>query len=538
MPIGFYNLPKAVNETVKKYEPHTEDYKKLMQNYEELYDSFVDIPMYINGKAYRTDHTQRITPPHDHQHPIGRYHKANDYHVDLAIQSALVAKSDWEQLSFERRAAIFLRAAELIAGPYRYKINAATMLGQSKNIHQAEIDACCELVDFLRFNVMYMQQIYQQQPESSSQIWNRLEYRALEGFIYAATPFNFTAIAANLPLCCAMMGNTVIWKPSDHQVYSANIVMEILKEAGMPDGVINMVYGDAEMITDRILVHPEFAGLHFTGSTKVFKELWKKIGANIFSYKNYPRIVGETGGKDFILAHRSCDINVLVSNIIRGGYEFQGQKCSASSRVYIPKSIWATVKPLLIEEIQTLKVGSPDNADNFMTAVIHQKAFDRITNYIEQAKEHSAIDVLTGGNYDSSKGYFIEPVLLETKDPNYISMHEEIFGPIVTVYVYEDDQWDSTLSLVDQTSTYALTGSIIANSPFAIEEATQALTHSAGNLYINDKPTGAVVGQQPFGGGRASGTNDKAGSMLNLLRWVSPRTIKEVQLPTKDYRYK
>jgi 1-pyrroline-5-carboxylate dehydrogenase len=440
-------------------------------------------------------------------------------------------------MAWEQRDAIFLKAAELIAGPYRARINAATMIGQSKTIHQAEIDAACEFIDFLRFNVEFMTQIYADQPTSDSAIWNRLEYRPLEGFVYAITPFNFTAIAANLPASAAMMGNVVVWKPSDSQVFSAKIIIEIFKEAGLPDGVINVVFGDAAMITDTVLASRDFAGLHYTGSTQVFKELWAKIGANIHNYKTYPRIVGETGGKDFVMVHPSANVKQAVTGIIRGAFEFQGQKCSAASRVYIPQSLWPTIKEQLTIDIQSIKMGSPEDFSNFVTAVIHEAAFDKLAGYIDRAKKDADVEIIIGGNYDKSVGYFIEPTVLLTTNPKYVTMETELFGPVLTIYVYEDNLWNETLELIDQTSEYALTGAIFSQDRYAIEEATVKLQNAAGNLYINDKCTGAVVGQQPFGGARASGTNDKAGSAMNLLRWVSPRTIKEVFVSPENYRY-
>lgn len=440
-------------------------------------------------------------------------------------------------MPWEQRAGIFLKAAELVAGPYRAKINAATMIAQSKTVHQAEIDAACELVDFLRFNVQYMTDIYHDQPESTSDAWNRLEYRPLEGFTYAVTPFNFTAIAGNLPACMALMGNVVVWKPSDSQIFSAKVIMDIFDEAGVPPGVINVVFGDPKMITDTVLASPDFSGLHFTGSTYIFKELWKQIGNNIHNYKTYPKIVGETGGKDFIVAHKTADAKQVATAIVRGAFEFQGQKCSAASRAYIPKGIWNDVKKFVIEDVKSFKQGSPADTNNFVTAVIHEGSFDKLAKYIDEAKADANVEVVVGGNYDKSKGYFIEPTVLLTTDPKYKTMSEELFGPVITIYVYEDDNYSETLKLVDQTSDYALTGAIISKDRYAVTEATEALQNCAGNFYINDKPTGAVVGQQPFGGARGSGTNDKAGSVLNLLRWISPRMIKETFVTPTDYRY-
>ena len=534
---GFFQVPIAVNEPVLSYAPGTSERKEVLEAYKKMYNTTIDIPLYINGNEIKTGNTVSITPPHDHQHEIGAYHKAEKPHIQEAISTALEAHKKWKELSWEHRSAIFLKAAELIAGPYRAKINAATMLAQSKNIYQAEIDSACELIDFLRFNVEYMTQIYGNQPESTSQSWNRLEYRPLEGFVYAVTPFNFTAIAANLPASAALMGNVVVWKPSDSQIYSAKVIVDIFKEAGVPDGVINVVYGDPVMITDTVLESSEFAGIHFTGSTKIFKDIWAKIGTNIHHYKNYPRIVGETGGKDFIVAHPSANVHEVATGITRGAFEFQGQKCSAASRAYIPKSIWPEVEQLVKEDVATFSMGSPEDMSNFITAVIHENAFDKITKYIDQAKEDANANIIAGGNYDKSKGYFIEPTVIVTDDPKYTTMETELFGPVITIYVYEDQDWTSTLQLIDQTSEYALTGAIFSSNRYAVEEATKALENSAGNFYINDKPTGAVVGQQPFGGSRASGTNDKAGSYLNLLRWVSPRTIKETFVPPVNYRY-
>jgi 1-pyrroline-5-carboxylate dehydrogenase len=478
-----------------------------------------------------------MTLPHDHQQVVGTYHLAEKKHIDDAISSALEARQKWSQTSWEQRAAIFLRAADLIAGPYRAKINAATMIAQSKTVHQAEIDAACELIDFLRFNVKFMTDIYKDQPSSSNGVWNRVEYRPLEGFIYAITPFNFTAIAANLPASAALMGNTVVWKPSDHQIFSAKVIIDIFKEAGVPDGVINVVYGDPVMITDTVLESPDFSGIHFTGSTFVFKEIWKKIGENIHNYKTYPKIVGETGGKDFIIAHPTSNPKQVATAVTRGGFEFQGQKCSAASRIYLPKSIATETINFIKEDVASFKMGSPADLSNFITAVIHESSFDKLAYYIDQAKKDSDAEIIAGGNYDKSKGYFIEPTVIVTTNPKYATMETELFGPVVTIYVYEDDTWSETLKLVDSTSEYALTGAVFSECRYALEEANQALQNSAGNFYINDKPSGAVVGQQPFGGARASGTNDKAGSAQNLLRWVSPRLIKETFVSPIDYRY-
>jgi 1-pyrroline-5-carboxylate dehydrogenase len=534
---GFFNVPIAVNEPVKSYAPGSAERKAVLEAYDTYFNSKTDVPMYINGKDVSTGNTRTMSPPHDHKHIVGTYHLAEKKHVDEAISTALEARKKWSLMPWEQRAGIFLKAAELVAGPYRAKINAATMIAQSKTVHQAEIDAACELVDFLRFNVQYMTDIYHDQPESTSDAWNRLEYRPLEGFTYAVTPFNFTAIAGNLPACMALMGNVVVWKPSDSQIFSAKVIMDIFDEAGVPPGVINVVFGDPKMITDTVLASPDFSGLHFTGSTYIFKELWKQIGNNIHNYKTYPKIVGETGGKDFIVAHKTADAKQVATAIVRGAFEFQGQKCSAASRAYIPKGIWNDVKKFVIEDVKSFKQGSPADTNNFVTAVIHEGSFDKLAKYIDEAKADANVEVVVGGNYDKSKGYFIEPTVLLTTDPKYKTMSEELFGPVITIYVYEDDNYSETLKLVDQTSDYALTGAIISKDRYAVTEATEALQNCAGNFYINDKPTGAVVGQQPFGGARGSGTNDKAGSVLNLLRWISPRMIKETFVTPTDYRY-
>ncbi|MCO6162262.1 L-glutamate gamma-semialdehyde dehydrogenase [Flavobacterium sp. NRK F7] len=534
---GFFNVPKAVNEPVKTYAVGSKEREAVANAYKEMWNSKIEVPLYIGDQEIKTGNTRTMSAPHDHKHIVGTYHLAEKTHITQAIDNALETRKKWAAMSWENRAAIFLKAAELIAGPYRAKINAATMIAQSKTIHQAEIDAACELIDFLRFNVEYMTQIYKEQPNSDSSTWNRLEHRPLEGFIYAITPFNFTAIAANLPASAAMMGNVVVWKPSDSQVFSAKVIIDIFKEAGLPNGVINVVFGDAIMITDTILASPDFAGIHFTGSTHVFKDIWAKIGNNINTYKTYPRIVGETGGKDFIIAHPSANAKQVTTGITRGAFEFQGQKCSAASRVYLPQSLWPAVKNQLETDLKSMKMGSPEDMSNFITAVIHEGSFDKLTSYIDQAKKDADAEVIFGGNYDKSKGYFIEPTVILTTNPKYTTMETELFGPVVTIYVYEDAKWSETLKLVDETSEYALTGAVFSTDRFAIEEATVALQNCAGNFYINDKPTGAVVGCQPFGGARASGTNDKAGSVLNLLRWVSPRTIKETFVTPEDYRY-
>lgn len=534
---GFFHVPKAVNEPVKSYAPNSPEKKAVLEAYKKMWNETIDVPNYIGSEEIRTGNTRNMSAPHDHKHVVGTYHLAEKKHVEQAIANALEAKEAWANLAWEQRAAIFLKAAELIAGPYRARINAATMIAQSKTIYQAEIDASCELIDFLRFNVEFMTQIYNDQPKSDSSVWNRLEYRPLEGFVYAVTPFNFTAIAANLPASAAMMGNVVVWKPSDSQVFSAKIIIDVFKEAGIPDGVINVVFGDAQMISDTVYASPDFAGIHFTGSTHVFKDIFKHIGNNIHSYKTYPRIVGETGGKDFIVAHPSANVKQVVTGISRGAFEFQGQKCSAASRAYIPQSIWAEAKELLIKDVKSFKMGSPEDFGNFITAVIHEGSFDKLAKYIDQAKKDTDAEIIVGGNYDKSKGYFIEPTVIVTTNPKYATMETELFGPVMTIYVYEDAKWAETLKLVDETSAYALTGAVFSGDRYAIAEATEALKNAAGNFYINDKPTGAVVGMQPFGGARASGTNDKAGSALNLLRWVSPRTIKETFVTPEDYRY-
>jgi 1-pyrroline-5-carboxylate dehydrogenase len=537
---GFFNVPTPVNEPVKSFAPGSSERIHLKAMLRDLRSKETDIPMYIGGREVRSNDKLRIAPPHDHKHTLGYFHKSGKEHVKQAIDEALKAKEKWEALGWEQRASIFLKAADLIAGPYRAKLNAATMLGQSKNAYQAEIDSACEIIDFLRFNVLYMSEIYKQQPPVSGfghGVWNRLEQRPLEGFIYALTPFNFTAIAGNLPTSCAMMGNVVVWKPSNTQVYSANVLMEIFIKAGLPDGVINLIYPSGPDAADVVFSHPDFTGIHFTGSTAVFREIWKTIGNNIHLYKTYPRIVGETGGKDFILAHSSADVKVLATAITRGAFEYQGQKCSAASRVYVPNNLWEEVKELLIANISSFKIGIVEDFTNFINAVIDEKSFDKLASYIDAAKKDKNVEIIVGGGYNKSTGYFIEPTVIVTKDPHYVTMCEELFGPILTIYVYDADKFDETLTLVDTTSMYALTGSIIAQDRYIIEKASKALLNAAGNFYINDKPTGAIVGQQPFGGARGSGTNDKAGSMINLLRWVSPRTIKETLVPPTDYKY-
>ena len=534
---SFPKSPKAINEPVRPYHPGSDDVKAVQQAYKALYNQNTEVPLTLNGEKIKTANTAEMRPPHDHQHLLGTYNLAGKNEVEKAIESALEARKAWSKLSFQHRATIFLRAADLLAGPYRAKINASTMLAQSKTIHQAEIDAACEFIDFLRFNVQFAEEIYNEQPYSGDGVWNRLIYRPLEGFVYAISPFNFTAIAGNLSAAPALMGNTIVWKPSDHQMLSAHVIMQVFEEAGLPPGVINMVMGDPEMITDTVLASPDFAGIHFTGSTFIFKNIWQKIGQNIHQYKTYPRIVGETGGKDFIVAHPSAAAQEVATGIVRGAFEFQGQKCSAASRVYLPKSKAQAILDCVVSDLKSISMGSPEDTNNFVTAVIHQGAFNRLKEAIEQAKASNEVSILHGGNCDDSKGYFVEPTVLVTTNPHYDTMSRELFGPIVTVYIYEDKSFEDTLKLVDQTSDYALTGAIFSKDRYAAELALEALENSAGNFYINDKPTGAVVGQQPFGGARASGTNDKAGSKLNLLRWVSARLIKEPLLTPTDYRY-
>jgi 1-pyrroline-5-carboxylate dehydrogenase len=534
---GFFNVPKAVNEPVKEYAPGSPEREELLATYRAMFNGNVDVPMHINGEEVRTGNTKNITPPHDHQHVVGQYHTADKTHVDSAISTALAAREAWSRVSWTERATIFLKAAELLAGPYRARINAATMIGQSKNVHQAEIDAACETVDFLRFNVQYMLDIFKDQPASSPGVWNRVEYRPLEGFVYAISPFNFTAIAANLPASAAMMGNVVVWKPSDHQAYSAQVIVDLFKEAGLPDGVINVVYGDPVMISDTVLASRDFSGLHFTGSTHVFKNLWKQIGNNIHNYRTYPRIVGETGGKDFIWVHNSSNPIQVATAIVRGSFEYQGQKCSAASRSYIPASLWPAVKKHVIAQTKDIKMGSPEDTDNFVNAVIHEGSFDKIARFIDAAKADKDAEIIVGGNHDKSIGYFIEPTVILAKSPTYATMTTELFGPVMTIFVYEDAEWEASLKLVDESTEYALTGAIFSNDRYIVEKASEALENAAGNFYINDKPTGAVVGQQPFGGARASGTNDKAGSAQNLLRWTSARLIKETFVTPTNYKY-
>ena len=534
---GVFNVPIASNEPVKSYKPGSKEREELLHTYNKMNNSKIDVPLYIGGQKITTDNKKNITPPHDHQHILGQYSLGEKKHVQMAIDSALEAKSKWSNLPWNHRVAIFLKAAELLAGPYRAKINAATMLAQSKNIYQAEIDAACELIDFFKYNAEYVTNLYSEQPESSEGIWNRLEHRPLEGFIFAITPFNFTSICANLCAAPALMGNVVIWKPAETQVYSAKIIMELFKEAGLPDGVINMVTASGPLVGEVVFNHKDFAGLHFTGSTNVFRQLWKKIGNNIEKYRSYPRIVGETGGKDFIIAHKSANPSEVATGISRGAFEYQGQKCSAASRAYIPSNIWKEVKKQITSDIKSFKMGSPEDPSNFINAVISERSFNKISSYIDYIKKQKDAEIIIGGGYDKTKGYFIDPTVVVTTNPKFRTMCEEVFGPLITIYVYDEKNWIETLKLVDETSEYALTGAVFSVNRYAIDEATKILENAAGNFYINDKPTGAVVGQQPFGGGRGSGTNDKAGSILNLLRWVSPRTIKETFNPAKNYRY-
>lgn len=534
---AIFHVPHPVNEPILNYEPGSAEKKLLKQALTDLKSTQRDIPMYIGGKHVFTEEKTVIRPPHELAHTLGTYAAGRAEHVRAAIDAALAAKPAWEAMPWQDRAAIFLKAADLLAGPYRAKMNAATMLCQSKNVFQAEIDCVCELVDFWRYNVWFMQEIYKQQPLSVRNTWNRMDWRPLEGFVFALTPFNFTSIAGNLPTAPAMLGNVAVWKPAASQIYSAAVIMEILEEAGLPAGVINLVYVDGPTVGEVVFQHPDFAGLHFTGSTGIFQSLWKTIGANIAKYKTYPRIVGETGGKDFVVAHPSANPKAVAVALSRGAFEFQGQKCSAASRAYIPKSLWPKVQEYLLDDLSNMKMGNPEDFTNFFNAVIDARAFDKISGYIADAKQSDKVKIIAGGNYDKSKGYFIEPTVIESSDPKYITMCEEIFGPVLTVYVYEDAQFAETLDLVNTSSPYALTGAVFSQDREALALADQKLRHAAGNYYINDKPTGAVVGQQPFGGGRASGTNDKAGSMLNMYRWLSPRTIKENFVPPVDFRY-
>lgn len=534
---SFAQIPQAVNEEVKSYAPGSPERAQLLDAYKKMFNEVTEVPQYIGAEEIFSGNKKEIRPPHDHQKVVGFYHEGTQDDVNKAIDTALAAKDAWVALPWEDRAAIFLKAADLIAGPYRAKLNAATMIGQSKNAMQAEIDAACELIDFLRFNVQYMTEIYADQPISAPGIWNRVDYRPLEGFTFAITPFNFTAIAGNLPSCMALMGNVVVWKPSDKQVLAAHVTMEIFKKAGLPDGVINLVLTDGAETAKTVLEHKDFAGLHFTGSTKVFNALWKQIGDNIDQYRTYPRIVGETGGKDFVMVHKSACATEVAVGLVRGAFEYQGQKCSAASRAYVPSNLWNEVEKQMKEMLATVTIGSPEDFSNFVTAVIDKNSFEKSKAYIDRAKASSDAEVVIGGTYDDSVGYFVHPTVIKAKNPRYESMVEEIFGPVLSVYVYDENEFEETLKLVDETSAYALTGSIFSKERSAVEIAAKALKNACGNFYINDKPTGAVVGQQPFGGARASGTNDKAGSAMNLLRWTSVQTIKETFVPAKDYKY-
>lgn len=535
---AYFDFAEPKNETVLGYAPGSPERKSLQATLKEMKSHLRDIPMYIDGQEVRSENKKEIRPPHDTGHLLGHFYASDEQHVHDAIDAALAARDEWASMAWEHRAAIFMKAAELLATKYRFRMNAATMLGQSKNAYQAEIDSACELIDFLRFNVYFLSQIYKQQPLSPIGMNNRMEYRPLEGFVLAVTPFNFTAIGGNLPTSAAMCGNVVVWKPANTQIYSASVFMEILIEAGLPAGVINLIYPSGPVVGEICYAHPAFAGVHFTGSTGVFQSMWKSIGENIARYKSYPRIVGETGGKDFVFVHPSANVDAVVAGLARGAFEYQGQKCSAASRAYLPANLAAEIKKKLVAEIATMKMGPVDDFTNFINAVIDEKAFNSITKYIDNVKNsNGAATILCGGGYDKSKGWFVEPTVIDTTDPTYVTMCEEIFGPVLTIYTYEADMWIQALDVLDNTSPYALTGAIFAQDRYAIEYMTKALVNSAGNFYINDKPTGAVVGQQPFGGARASGTNDKAGSILNLYRWLSPRTIKETHVPPVDYRY-
>ena len=533
---AFFKVPTPINEPVKAYAPGSIEKENLLKKIKELKAVQLNIPMIIGGKEVFSDEKEAIYPPHELSHKLGEYAIGKAEHVTQAIQAALTAKPAWENMPWQDRAAIFLKAADLLAGPYRDILNASTMLGQSKNAFQAEIDAACELIDFFRFNVKYMTELYEDQPISSPGVWNRMEYRALEGFILAVTPFNFTSICANLGASAAMMGNVIVWKCARTQVYSAHFIMQLFKDAGLPDGVINLVFTDGATTSDICFNHPEFTGVHFTGSTGVFQGMWKTIGEKIHLYKSYPRIVGETGGKDFLIAHPSSHVDQVATAISRGAFEYQGQKCSALSRAYLPKSLWNSLKKRLVADVQSFKMGTVEDFGNFINAVIDERAFNKLAGYIDRAKADGQ-EILVGGNYDKSKGYFIEPTIIVANNPMYVTMCEELFGPILTIYVYDDEKWSETLDILDKTAIYALTGTVFSQDKYALIEATEKLRHTAGNFYINDKPTGAVVGQQPFGGARASGTNDKAGSKYNLIRWVSMRTIKETLNPPTDYRY-
>ena len=532
-----FAVPKLINEDVKEYRKNSDERIEVEKTYDLMYNQNIKIPLYIGDEEIYTEERKEINPPHDNKKVVGSFSVCDEQHVHEAINNSLSIKNEWTSTPWQKRASIFLKAAELIAGPYRSKINAATMIGQSKTIFQAEIDAACELVDFLKLNIVYMNEIYHEQPITVGEVSNKLEYRPLEGFVYAITPFNFTAIGGNLCASAALMGNVVLWKPSDHQVYSAKVIMDVFKEAGLPNGVINLVTGDPVMITEIALKNKNLSGIHFTGSTDVFKSLWSKVGANINLYRDYPRIVGETGGKDFIFSHPSADSKIVSTAIVRGGFEYQGQKCSAASRIYIPNSKSNEIIQNLKEQISTITLGSPRDFKHFMTAVIHENSFDKIVSYIESARDSEDAKIIIGGDYDNSEGFFVSPTVILTTNPNFITMEKEIFGPVVSIFVYDDNNWKDTLKIVDNTSIYALTGAFISKDKDSIDYALKTLRYSAGNFYINDKPSGAVVGQQPFGGSRGSGTNDKAGSKLNLLRWVSPRLIKENFNPPTDYPY-
>lgn len=534
---AYFKVPKAVNEPIYSYAPGSPEREKLQKTLADLRSKAIDVPLYIGGEEITTEDKRPMSPPHDHQHILGHYSYGTRKHVEKAIDSCLEAREKWANMSWQDRAAIFLKAADIITGPRRYEFNAGTMLAQSKNAFQSEIDAVCELADFLRFNVEFMTDIYKTQPISAPGTWNRLEYRPLEGFVFAITPFNFTAIAGNLPMSAVLMGNVCLWKPAESQMYSANQVMKVFREAGLPDGVINMVVADGPEVGDVVFKHPDFSGLHFTGSTAVFKHLWKEIGNNIDRYKTYPRIVGETGGKDYIFAHPSAIAEQVGTGICRGAFEFQGQKCSAASRAYIPDNLWPDVKKVIMDQVSSFKMGPTEDFGNFINAVIDKRAFDRIAGYIDYIKESKDAEILIGGNYDDSKGYFVEPTVVLTKDSKFRTMCEEIFGPVITIYVYPQNEWRETIAILNDTSEYALTGAIFSQDRYTIAEMTKLLEPSAGNFYINDKCTGAVVGQQPFGGAKGSGTNDKAGMHINLLRWTSVRTIKETFVPPTDYRY-
>jgi len=534
---GYYHAPKIYNEPKLHHAPGSPERAELKEAIERMRSQEIDIPMIIGGRDVRTDETVRFFPPHQINHTLGHYHKGDKTHVEQAIHAALDAKDDWANTSIEHRASIFLKAADLLAGPYRKEINGSTMLGQSKSAWQAEIEAACELIDFIRFNVKFMQDLYREQPYSPDGVWNRMEYRPLEGFILAITPFNFTAISGNLPMAPALMGNTVVWKPTPTQIYSARVIMEVLQEAGLPDGVINMIFTDGPECGDTCISHPDFAGLHFTGSEGTFQKLWRQVGENVANHKCFPRVVGETGGKDFVIAHPSADVQPVVTAISRGAFEYQGQKCSAVARTYIPQSMWDEVRERLLEDVRSMKVGGPEDFRNFVNAVIDERAYEKITGYIDRAHQDEEAEIIIGGTYDNSEGYFIDPTVIVTTDPQYITMREEIFGPVVTIYVYDDAKYEETLDILDQTSRYGLTGAVFAKDRSAIQLAEKKLTHAAGNFYINDKPTGSIVHQQPFGGARRSGTNDKAGSKLNLTRWVTARAIKENFVPATEYRY-